>query len=393
MAKETALLICLWILVLEGCVLCRERFRLAAIGPAVRGALLFLIPAASYVALRIAFVGVESKRLTGSGKSVWERIASLGTDLPDYALIGGLPLPFGFFSHEVLEPARPFGWLVVGTAVLFPAILIARQLRREGRVSRALGIYTFGVAVILISLAPVVWADLGLRRRYFFMPSIGTVLMAAVVIQWLAARRARLARGLLIVLTLAGALGMFQRNELYRQAGEITRSLIQTVRTAALERPGSASAEEQEKRRLVLLTVPRYLGGDSLLGVYVLHWTDAYAALRLAGFKSKQYSTGLKCYHAEDYQVEATFEDAGVIDLSVSFRTRRAYEHARSRNPARDARDWPPQRAPNVQAVLESKDDEAKRLRYRVSFTSSIDTNDVLLIYSDGEFRRLAGPG
>ena len=225
------------------------------------------------------------------------------------------------------------------------------------------------------------------------MPSVGTALMAAAVIQWLAARRARLAQGLLVVLVMGGALGLLQRNELYRQAGEIARSFVETARGAALDQPAPAPSEE--KPRIVLVTLPRYLGGDSLSGAYVLHWTDAYAALRLAGVKPRVFSAGLKCHYAEDYAVEATSEDEGVIDLSVSFRTRRAYESARNRDPARDGIEWPRQRAPVVRVVLESKDDEAKLLRYRVLLSSAFskDPDGVLFLYSDGKFRQLARPG
>jgi hypothetical protein len=239
------------------------------------------------------------------------------------------------------------------------------------------------VLVVVLALLPVFWADLGLRRRYFFVPSIGTALMAAAFFHWLAARRAKLAAGLLGLAVAGGALGLVQRNELYRQAGKITRNLVESVRGAALDEPAPASSREQ--RRIVLLTLPRYLGGDGLSGAYIMHRTDARSALRIAGIEPRDFSIALQCDFAEDYTVVATFEHEGVIDLSVSFRTRRAFESARDRDPKHDRVGrlaW---------AVRRSQDEDAKLLRYQalLSPVFSRDPGGELYTYSDGRFRRL----
>ncbi len=177
---------------------------------------------------------------------------------------------------------------------------------------------------------------------------------------------------------------MFQRNELYRQAGRITRNLMESVRGAALDEPAPVSSGED--RRIVLLTLPRYVGGDSLSGAYVLHRTDARSALRIAGIEPREFSIALQCDFAEDYTVEAKFQHERVIDLSVSFRTRRAYESARDRDPRED------RVGRLARAVRQSKDEDAKLLRYQalVSPVFSRDPDGELYSYSDGRFRRLS---
>jgi len=374
-AKEIALVVPVWIVTLELCVLGGAR----VIWRAIRGGLLFSIPVAGYLALRYAVVGLDSSKLAGPDRPVWDLLESFAKYLPEYALIGGVPLPFAFMRRDLVGLAAPLGWIVVGTAVLLPAFLIVRQLRRRGRMSPELGIYTLGVAIVVTALLPVFWADLGLKRRYFFVPSIGTALMAAVFFQWLVARRARLAVGLLGVVVAGGALGLLQRNDLYRRAGEVTRSLVESVREGA---------SSGEKRRIVLLTLPRYLGGDGLSGAYVMHRTDARSAVRLAGVEPRDFSVALQCNFADDYTVAASFDGERGIDLSVSFRTRRAYESARDR-------DLGDQRVGRlVGAVRKSKDEEAHLLRYRVLLSPvfSADPTGELYSYSDGRFRRLIPP-
>ena len=123
-------------------------------------------PPVDYLIKRLKFAGDLGMAPLLAGLLA-ERLARRADPLP--ALLVPVPLHPARLRergyNQAIELARPLGWLVVGTAVLFPAILIAHQLRRDGHVSRALGIYTLGIAVILIGLAPVVWADLGLRRR------------------------------------------------------------------------------------------------------------------------------------------------------------------------------------------------------------------------------------
>ena len=382
-AKETALLLPVWIAMLEFCVFGRARWSWAVIGRTLRSSLLFLVPAAGYLGLRYAVVGLDSGKLAGPDQPLSDLIESFSWYLPDYALIGGVPLPFAFVRREVVELATPLGWVVVAAALLLPGFWIVRQLRRDGQVSRGLGIYALGVAIVAISLVPVFWADLGLRRRYFFVPSIGTALMAAVFFEWLALRRARLARGLLLVLVAGSALGLLQRNELYRRAGQVTLSLVESVRGAPLGEPAPRDRGRKE-RRIVLLTLPRYWGGDGLSGAYLMHRTDARSAIRVAGVEPKGFSVALQCYFAEDYAADLHSDDERYVDLDVSFRTRRAYESSRDRIPGED-------RVGRFARVLPQAGDEAQRtLRYRVFLSPQFtrDSAAELYLYSDGRFRR-----
>jgi hypothetical protein len=230
----------------------------------------------------------------------------------------------------------------------------------------------------------VFWADLGLRRRYFFTSSAGAALAAGVVLQWLAARRARLAWTVVLVLALLGGLGLIQRNRLYVGAGRVTRELVDAVRSGGGLPP-----------RVALVTLPRYYGGDDFSGAYVMHRTDARSALRLASGKTPRFSSGIDCHHADDYTVESTPSGAGVLELTVRFRTGRAYAAAKRRSPSKD------RVGGDVTLVRLDVDDSSRTLRYRVILSEEFlgDERNEIYLYSDGGFTRPAvnlpqtGPG
>jgi hypothetical protein len=386
LAKETALLLPVWVVLLEWCVLGGLRSSRAAVGSALRGGLAFLIPAVCYLVLRYGAVGLKSGKLQGPDDGVGDLLESCLRFIPEYALIGGLPLPFAFVGHDVVYGLRPLGWLIVAALVLSAGLAVARGLRREGRVTPAVGLYVTGLMLTVTSLLPVFWAGLEVKRRYFFTPSAGAAIAAAVVLQVLAARRSRAIWGLVIALTLAGSAGLVQRNQLYRGAGRVTLDFLETARRAPLDRPSPRA--RGEKRTVALLTLPRYAGGDGLSGAYVLHGTDARSVLRLAGVQPVGFSTGHKCHHADDYTAEVAILGAESLDLRVSFRTRHAYEAARRREP-RDDRE-----GRSVRMVLASSDDEARTLEYRVILPPGFlrDPKNELYLYSDGRFRRLGAP-
>jgi hypothetical protein len=363
LAKETALLLPLWIVVLEWCVFGGLRPKFAALWRAVSSGLIYAIPVSAYLALRYAAVGLGSHKLRGPDDGLLDLLESFVSYLPEYALVGGVPLPFAFVDRDVVGLLRPAGWLVVAAVLLPAGVAVVRALRRKGEVSRP-------------------------RRRYFYTSSAGAALAASVALQWLAARRSRAAWALTVVLALAGAAGLVYRNELYRSAGRITLNLLETVRGAPLGTPSMNAP--RGKRRVALVTLPRYLAGDGLSGAYVLHETDTRSVFRLAGVEPEGFSTGLKCYHAEDYAAEVAFVGEDVLDLTVTFRSRRAYEAALRRSPAED------REGRFVQAVLDSSDDGARVLTYKVILAEGFlrrDAGTELYLYSDGAFRRLTGPG
>jgi hypothetical protein len=386
LAKETALMIPLWAAALEWCVFGGLRPRLAAMRRAILGGLLFLAPVGAYLTLRYAAVGLDSHKLRGPGDGAWELLDSCVRFIPEYALVGGLPIPFAFLGHDVVSSLRPLGWLVVGAVVLPVGIASVRALRRSGRISQPIGIYLVGLVLVVTSLLPVFWAELEVKRRYFYAPSAGAALAAAVTLQWIAARRARAAWALVIGLTLAGAIGLVHRNGLYFRAGEISLDLVETARGAPLERPSTRT--RGERRRIALLTLPRYVGGDGLSGAYLLHGTDVRSVFRLAGVAPAGFAVGHRCLFADDYRAEAEFAGKDLLNFTVSFRTRRAYLAARERDPRSD------QEGDAVRMVLESADDAARTLAYKVILARGFfrDPRNELYLYSDGRFRRLIAP-
>lgn len=387
LAKETALMIPVWVVALEWCVFGDLRPKLATLRRTALAGLVLLVPVGAYLALRYAAVGLSSHKLRGPGDGVWDLLESCVRFIPEYALIGGLPIPFAFLGHDIVTSLRPLGWMVVMAVALPVGLAVVRSLRRTGRVSRPIGIYVVGLVIVLTSLLPVFWADLEVKRRYFFAPSAGAALAAAMALQWIAVRRSRAAWALVAALALGGAIGLIHRNELYSRAGRISLDLLETARGAPLERPSTRT--QGESRRIALLTLPRYVGGDGLSGAYLLHGTDVRSVFRLAGVVPAGFATGHRCLFADDYRAEVAFTGEDVLDLTVSFRSRRAYEAARGRDPRRD------QEGDAVRMVLESADDEARVLSYKVILAPGFfrDRRNELYLYSDGAFRRLTRAG
>ena len=386
-AKETALTLPLWVAMLEWLVLDPRRLAFRSLLPALGRASPFVLPVAANLLARRLVVGLGSDKLGFPEGGLGGLLAESARDLPAYALIGGLPLPFAFLDAPTVRGFAPFGWLLVAAAVLPGLFLVLRAWFAGRPVSRSIGIYVFGLGLIAVGLALVLLADVGLRRRYFYAPSAGLAIVAAVLFERMASWRLRIARALLILLVAGGAIGLVHRNELYRQSGEVTRDLFETVRGAPLD-----AAEPPASRRaagVVLVTLPRYWGGDFLSGAYLLHRTDLASLLALGGVVPLGLSLGLSCYYADDYSATLRFENASRFELVVSFRKDKSYEAARSRPPD-EAR-----RGDLLKIVPESEDAEARTLSYR----GTIDRPAVrgvrteLYLYSEGGFRRITPPG
>jgi hypothetical protein len=378
LAKETALVLPAWIVALEWGV--RGGLRLDRLGRALRAGLLFLLPCAAYGGLRWAVVGLGSDKLQGPDGGLVGLLDSGVDHAPEYALAGGLPLPFAFFDEPALVGLRPLGWTVLLGVVLVGVVATARRWRTDGRASTAVGLYWTGLTIAAVGLLPVFWADLGLRRRYFHAPAVGVALIGAVVLQWIATRRPRAAGALLALLAVGGAAGLWQRNGLYAEAGDITRRLFEQA-------SASATASGGGKRRVMLITLPRYAGGDGFSGAYVLHRTDARSALRLAGLDA-DLSAALACDFAETYLAEVAFASARTLEVTVRFRSRRAYEAAKRRDPDDDPF------GDLVASVERSADDSALLLRYRVGLAAGFPRgpSDDLYVFSEGRFGRLPPP-
>ena len=255
------------------------------------------------------------------------------------------------------------------------ACFYARSLRAK-RASKACGLYVVGLIIATTTIAPVVYADVQLQRRYVFFANIGSVLMAVAVLYALRRRFPRAASVLLAIMLLAGAIGTVQRNDLYRRGGGVVGNLVETV----LEAPMANSD-------VVLVTLPRYYGGDRASGAIMLHDTDLRAALRLFGSQKLDIEYALKCYYADDYSAQAEFLSDRTLEVTVSFRSRRSYRAAAARDPEDDGE------GDSASARLIFSDPDARVLRYIVVLEDDFwEEHGVVFLYSDGEFTRLTRP-
>lgn len=386
LAKEVALTLPVWVAAFEWARGEDEpsgRRRLARI---VAAGLLFSIPALATIGLRHGVVGLASDKLTGGLEETGAALSGLQEYLPGYALLGGAPLPFAFVDFEVLERFRWLGWGLLAAASLVWLGLASRRVVRGQPLTPALRLYGLGLVVACVSLLPVFWADLPLRRRYLFAPTAGIALMAAATIQGLARRAPRAATALLGVLVIAGCVGTLERNALYRRSGEVARAAVETLRGAPLGEPPAVSAIDS--RDAVLVTLPRFYGGDFVSGAYLFHHTDLLSALRVYDLPVEEVAYALKCYHAEDYRAEVRWEDPRTLRLEVTFRTRRAYRSALERDAEEDYRgNW-------LRAVQIDADPRALRVDYRVALnpTVALRGSSTIYLYSDRRLLRLPEP-
>jgi hypothetical protein len=353
---------------------------------AIGTGLLFLTAAAASLGLRYAVVGLRSSKLRGVSDDLGALKERLLEELPAYALLGGLPLPFGAVDYQTLSRYRPLGWLLLVSALAAGSIALWRFAFRRRALSSWAGLYTVGMVIAVVSVAPVFWADLPLRRRYLYTPSIGIVLMAAALLQVLSRQRRRAAWALLAVLVAGGAAVTVHRNLLYLRSGAVARDLIETARQAPLGEP--AGWVSGPLPRIALTTLPRAYGGDFLSGAYLFHESDLYSAFVLFGVPQPKIDSALKCYYAEDYHAEVLAESASQIRLTVRFRSAAAYAAARRRDPRRDRQGW------LLSAVLRAEQPETQTLIYELMVHPTFHRlpRAEILVYSDGAVRGVALP-
>jgi len=382
LAKETALILPAWIGTMEWLVFEPDRPRRRALRSGVAAGALFLLPAAASMALRRMAVGLESSKLRGVFGDWGELIETLGEYLPSYALLGGLPVPFGFMDYPVVERYAVLGWLLVAASLVVGSYALIVAARRASQ-SPEWGVVAMGLVVVLTGLAPVFWADLSLRRRYLFIPTIGIVLIAAVALRRLGQRFPRAATGLLVLLVVLGGVGTIQRNSLYRGAGDAARNLIETVRGAPIGEP--LLRGDDELPRVALVNRPARYGGDFLSGVYVFHYTDLSSAFRIFGVGQREIAYAMRFYHVDDLQAELLRVDGADLELRFTFASRAAYRAALEKDPA----DSPRGRV--VRARRMGQNPEARTMTYavRVSPEFLADPRAELYLYAGGGVRRI----
>ncbi|HEX9637534.1 MAG TPA: hypothetical protein VGB99_08375 [Acidobacteriota bacterium] len=382
LAKEVALSIPAWIAALEWSLPREPRSRPAWLRAAGAGSL-FLCAAVASQGLRFWVVGFESNKLRGVAGDLEALAKRLVEELPIYALMGSLPLPFGSVDYQTLQRWSPLGWLLVASALLGGAAALRRVARRSHGFSPVAGLCVLGVVIALSSLAPLLWADLPLRRRYLYAPSIGIVLVAAALLQALARRQRRAAWALLAVLVAGGAAVTVQRNLLYLRSGAVARDLIETARQAPLGE--SAGWVSGPLPRIALTTLPRAYGGDFVSGAYLLHETDLHSALILFGVPQPRIDAALKCYYADDYYAAAAIEGPARLRLTVRFRSAAAFAAAAERDPRAD------REGRLLSAKLRSADPDSRTLIYdlrpHASFWSA--PSGMILVYSAAGVRRI----
>jgi len=383
LSKETAMTLPAWIAGFELLIARGERDSFGrAVLRAAGAAVLFVLAALSVFVVRALVVGGSAPKLAAASPQAG---ISRPPDLAAYALISGLPFPFGWADLPELRRLQALGWIVILVAFAAGvACFYARSLRAR-MASKACGLYVVGLIIATTTIAPVVYADVQLQRRYVFFANIGSVLMAVAVLYTLRRRFPRAASVLLAIMLLAGAIGTVQRNDLYRRGGEVVRNLVEAVREAPMEE--LPKPDERANPDVVLVTLPRYYGGDRASGAIMLHDTDLRAALRLLGSQKSGVEYALRCYYADDYSAQAEFLSDRTLEVTVSFRSRRSYRAAAARVPEDDGE------GDSASARLIFSDADARILRYIVVLEDDFwEEHGVLLLYSDGEFTRLTRP-
>jgi len=382
LAKETAVILPVWIGAMEWWVLGPERPRGRALAVGLGAGALFLLPAAASMGLRRLVVGLDSAKLRGAAGNWSELFGDLGEYLGIYGLLGGLPIPFGFLDYAVVQRFAWLGWLLLAAAVCAGIYGFVAAVRRT-RSSPEWGLVAFAMVIAASSLGPVFWANLSLRRRYLFVPTVGVVLIASVVLRRIELRSRRAATVLLVLLVLLGSVGTIQRNELYRGAGHVVRDLIETVRGAPIGEPPARG--EAEPPKIALINRPARYGGDFLSGAYVLHHTDMKSAFALFDVPQRSIYYGMRCEHANDLGAEIMSSNGPSMVLRLSYRGERAFREALENDPA----DSPKGRI--VRAKRLDVDSEARTLTYAVRvdprFAAAPDAE--LYLYSDAGVRRV----
>lgn len=379
LAKESALTIPAWICAFEWLFYRGEPRRWL---PRAGGALLRSVPYAVATAAapltRTLVVGGSSPKLEHAGVMA-KVVRRFVADLSVYGLYGALPIPFAWIDLEALGAWRLLGVLVIAAASALGLYLFFVNAWGTSRWARAAGVYVLGLTIAAVTVAPVLYAQLPIRRRYLFIASIGVALIAAAGLERLRAARPGAARAVLALAVVAGAAGLVQRNELYRRSAGVARNFFDTVRQ---------SPDFDRLQKISLVTMPRFYAGDNVSGAYLLHYTDILNGLRMFGMAHADVSYPLKCEFADDYSARARFVSPNEIDLQVRFRGRRAWELSRERDLADD------RRGNNSYAVLVGEDPDARELSYRVMLKPGFWETDerALFLYSDGVFTRLHHP-
>lgn len=370
LAKEIAILLPLWAAALEWGVLAESGRRLRR---SLSAAACFLLPVGATLALRAAVVGLGSDKLDGELDTAPQLFTDLAGDLPRYALLSGLPLPFGLLDAPDLRRFSWLGWLLLVGLVLGTIAAGLILLRRRPQTSVAPGLYLFAATFWVTSLVPLFWADLPLKRRYLFLPSVGSALIAALALGWLARRRPRFAAVTLGVLVFTCALGTVYRNDVYHRSGNVARGMLETIRGAPL-----GQSLHHAPRRIALVVLPFRYGGDALSGAYLFHHTDFRSALALfdAGQPSVEYA--MRFDHADDLRAEVIAKSDSTTDVRLSFRGRHAFEAALRDDPAAEPR------GDAVRASRIGVDGQARAITYRVTVSDEFrGSGGTLYLYSD----------
>jgi hypothetical protein len=373
LSKEIALLLPVWVAVLEWGVLAEQGRRVRR---ALVAAVWFSSAAGATIALRAAIVGLASGKLTGGIARLPNLLAELGEDLPAYVLLAGLPFPFGFLDRVVLDRFWWLGAVLVAAGLLGggAALIAARRGPRAERIVP--GLFLFAMAIISSSLFPVFWAGLNLRRRYLFVPSVGFVLIAALVLHEIGRRRPRCARALLGLLVVIGSLGTVYRNELYRQSGNVARAMIEAVRGTPLDVPLAS----RSRPRAVLVELPFRYGGDSISGAYLFHHTDFRSALIVYGVPQPTIEFAMRSYFADDREASVTRRDPRTLEIRLRYRTRRAFEDAIRNDPTAKPR------GKLVRARRTAVDRDARTLTFELRIDPEFwTTAHRLFLYANGD--------
>ena len=298
----------------------------------------------------------------------------LGERLFPYTLHNFVPVPFADFGRSELEPYAPFaavGLLAVTAASVWFGLV------RRGPHQRLWRGVLLGVGFYLAAIVPLCTDEVGFKRRYSYVASVGSVLALAGV-GALAARRPRLRRpvaALAAVATCASGLALAHRVTLYRGAGALAAQMRDDITALTVDHP--------ERVNLLLPLLPYKYAGDYTQGIYVHQNDDLQVAVRSF---SPSPIRRVVVWHWLRYaeEVSSTFEpiDGSTLQVSFRFQTDAGFDEAVDNL---DDNDWRSVWVLEDHVTDADSRDIHARLRLR-SRARGLARNSRLLRYSDGRF-------
>jgi len=294
-----------------------------------------------------------------------------------YTLIGFIPYPFANMSYYQIENYFVSGWLLFGllSVGLIPAIWIT--LKHSSWMGK---LYILGYLLFILTILPTMSAELSLRRRYLFLPSMGISMIvgfliwrsAALLNNWRSVKVIFIASMILFYALISG-ITIF-RNQLYTGSGHVASTAIKTFKEIINENSSS---------RVILVTLPTYYGGDYLAGAYLFHSSDIKNCLNYFVKNSLRVDYLFKTNCGDDFQSKVTIYRNQSIIYKVKYRHQDNYYHDLLKKKKVNRIKLP------VKLQIVSFDDDNLSIQIRITKIDNKENKYILVGYSDGKFYRI----